>query len=154
MFVQFHSSFLTLLCSRGRRGPHAPSMAKPAARARWEFWFLILTLSPFKTIKIPAFSLAGGALSLLFRAECDMGLLLLLSAQLPQSSCEASAPLWTCPYLILQDLSTQTSHREVRKDIRLPVHSVVPANLHFPEGGNVHGRSSLRTVVTWEYLSC
>lgn len=51
MFVQLHSSFLTLLCSRGRRGPHAPCMA----RARWEFWFLILILTPLRKIKNPAF---------------------------------------------------------------------------------------------------
>lgn len=51
MFVQLHSSFLTLLCSRGRSVPHAPNMA----RTRWEFWGLILILIPFKEIKSPAF---------------------------------------------------------------------------------------------------
>lgn len=133
---------LDIVVFRGKRGPHVPSMAKPVARARWEFWFLVLIVIPFRKLKIDSLSLAGGALSLIPDAKCDVGLLLL-----PQSSCEASAPLWTAPYLILQDVSTQTSPREMRRTIRVPVHCswailcCQPAYTSQRVEGNVRGRS-------------
>lgn len=50
---------LDIVVLRGKRGPHVPSMAKPVARARWEFWFLVLIVIPFRKLKIPAFLWLG-----------------------------------------------------------------------------------------------
>lgn len=135
MFVQLHSSFLTL-CSRRRRGPRAPSMAKPAARARWEFWF------PFKKLKSPAF---------LWLEELFLWPLVL---SVTWGSCCSWVSCSHSPAVRLQLLCGLVltwsfrlwAHKLVtdKGACSLLSHSVVQPNLHFPEGGNVHGRSPLR----------